>query len=131
MLKLTKIREALASYALNYESDESSSSEISYQINKDPLWGMIEKKVGNGFSPLAWGSEFTQEDVNYNRIYYHYYGGEQTDLVDHLGFKVTDKAGNSLTDQLEMEIKISSDEIGGAYQEYSDSNVRINILWYI
>ena len=118
MLKLSKRREALASYALNYESDGSASSDITYQINKDPLWGMVEKKVGNGFSPLAWGSEFSQEDVNYNRIYYHYYGGEQTDLVDHLGFKVTDKSGKSVTEQLEMEINISSEDVGGSYQEY-------------
>ena len=118
MLKLSKRREALASYAQNYESDGSASSDITYQINKDPLWGMVEKKVGNGFSPLAWGSEFSQEDVNYNRIYYHYYGGEQTDLVDHLGFKVTDKSGKSVTEQLEMEINISSEDVGGSYQEY-------------
>lgn len=122
LLKLTKRREAIASYALNYNSLTSDGENVIYKITEDPLWGMIEKKVGNGFSPLAWGSEFTQADIDYSRIYYHYYGGDQNDRVDYLGFEVSDETDRSITEKLEMEIEIATED-EAAYQTYEESNI--------
>ena len=123
-MKLAKRREAIASYALNYGNSGISTDKIMYKINEDPLWGMIEKKVGSGFSPLAWGSEFSQSDIDNGLIYYHYYGGDQNDRVDYLGFEVTDDKDESVTEKLEMEIDILGDESEILYQNYNDDNIR-------
>ena len=121
LLKLTKRREPLASYALNYDSLGNTPDQIIYKINEDPLWGMIEKKVGGGYSPLAWGSEFSQEDVDYGLIYYHYYGGDQNDPVDYLGFDVRDQSDRLISEKLEMDISISPDEEQISYPNYDEN----------
>lgn len=101
-------REVLMTSSLSYKS--SINDDIEYKITEDPLWGILEMKINGKYSPLAWGSTFSQQDIEEGKLFYHYYGNDQE--VDSLGLNIKDGI-TSLEEKLEIQIAISS-EYGGA-----------------
>lgn len=116
-LTLTHRLQDIAAYALNYGSKKASSDDIVYTITEEPVWGMIELKVGYTYSPLGWRSTFTQTDIDNNLIRYHYYGGQQENSIpDILGFEVEDESGNKVSNKLQIEIKLEPEVLALDYE---------------
>ena len=112
-LKVQERRTAILPDVLEFKpyAIKSKKQSVRYFITRDPLWGILEVKLGKNkvFSPLAWGSNFTQSDIDHGLIYYHYYGNS-ADEDDNLGLKVEDTVTRAYTEiDLKMNIKMDND----------------------
>ena len=102
----------------------SKKQSVRYFITRDPLWGILEVKLGKNkvYSPLAWGSNFTQADIDRGLVFYHYYGNSAEEM-DNLGLKVQDTVTKSYTEiDLKMTIAIDSMDYNAFSSESSESD---------
>ena len=103
-LDVTSMRQQISSKSLSFSGDF-----IEYKINEDPLWGLIEKQVGNGYSALALGNTFSQSDVDSGLMYYHWYGGADNNPSDYVELSVTDHVGRQAQQKLMIYVSIDPD----------------------
>ena len=120
-LRVQERRTAIESNVLHFTPHvvKSKKQSVRYFITRDPLWGILEVKLGknNVFSPLAWGSNFTQNDIDRGLVFYHYYGNSAEES-DNLGLKVQDTATKSYS-EVDLKVTIAIDSLD--YNVFSES----------
>uniref|UniRef100_A0A3P8UIS6 Fras1 related extracellular matrix 1b n=1 Tax=Cynoglossus semilaevis TaxID=244447 RepID=A0A3P8UIS6_CYNSE len=88
-------RRVISSVALEAEDLDSTPNRVYYFVNAVPRVGKLQLKTPSGWVELSSGQNFTQEDVEMNRLWYQH---STTAHHDPVGFKGHDSFRFTLTD---------------------------------
>ncbi|PRD30456.1 UNVERIFIED_CONTAM: Frem1 [Trichonephila clavipes] len=85
----------ISSAVLYAEDNDSNSSEILYKISKSVIHGNLEKKNSNGDWILLEPLEFSQDEINLNRIRYQHISKPSSAYEDSFSFFLSDGLNKS------------------------------------
>ncbi|XP_028856567.1 FRAS1-related extracellular matrix protein 1b [Denticeps clupeoides] len=88
-------RRVISSVVLNVEDLDTPSHEIYYILNVIPKFGLLQLKTEVGWTELVAGMNFTQEDVEMNRLWYAHTSLSDFKGYDRFVFYLSDVDNNS------------------------------------
>uniref|UniRef100_A0A803TDN2 Calx-beta domain-containing protein n=1 Tax=Anolis carolinensis TaxID=28377 RepID=A0A803TDN2_ANOCA len=96
----------ISSVSLEVEDKDSPRNQLQYVINNKPKWGHLKLKVtASAWSTLHPGMNFTQDDVDMNRLWYFHTNILTPESHDSFRFYVTDGQNSSPPGSFYMFIK--------------------------
>ncbi|XP_062991152.1 FRAS1-related extracellular matrix protein 1-like [Elgaria multicarinata webbii] len=95
----------ISSVSLEVEDKDSSRNQLHYVINNKPKWGHLQLKTTSAWSTLHPGMNFTQDDVDMNRLWYFHTNILVPESHDSFRFYVTDGQNSSPPESLYIFIK--------------------------
>ncbi|XP_060629597.2 FRAS1-related extracellular matrix protein 1-like isoform X2 [Anolis sagrei] len=95
----------ISSMSLEVEDKDSPRSQLQYVINNKPKWGHLKLKTASAWSTLHPGMNFTQDDVDINRLWYFHTNILIPESHDSFRFYVTDGQNSSPPGSFYMFIK--------------------------
>nr|XP_008107566.1 PREDICTED: FRAS1-related extracellular matrix protein 1 isoform X4 [Anolis carolinensis] len=95
----------ISSVSLEVEDKDSPRNQLQYVINNKPKWGHLKLKTASAWSTLHPGMNFTQDDVDMNRLWYFHTNILTPESHDSFRFYVTDGQNSSPPGSFYMFIK--------------------------
>ncbi|KAG7232386.1 hypothetical protein INR49_008915, partial [Caranx melampygus] len=87
----------ISSVALEAEDMDTPPNQVYYFINAEPRFGSLQLKTSSGRTELSAGQNFTQDDVEMNRLWYRH-SADAANTVSAAGFKGHDSFRFTLSD---------------------------------